>query len=111
MKAKPYHLTQEQALEILKPLGFTPDPIKGAVFVPSNGRGSLSLDVLQTAFNAALDKVLGEPEIYMAKSLENGTYATHPRKSECELFLAQSKLKNDGKQATVLTLYAPKDMT
>lgn len=91
---KPYHLTQEQALEILNA-------------IPSN----LSPEIRATKFaNAALDKVLGEPVLYMAKSLENGTYATHPRKTECELFLLQSKLINDGKQAIVTPLYAPKEL-
>lgn len=104
---KPYHLTQEQASEIRRN---TADPHQRIMHQPKTSF-LVSEEWLQAFANAALDKVLGEPEIYMAKSLENGTYATHPRKSECELFLAQSKLKNDGKQATVLTLYAPKDMT
>ena len=107
---KPYHLSQEQALEILKPLGFTPDPIKGAVFVPSNGRGSLSLDVLQTAFNAALDKVLGEPVATVYKSCDYdpslGFSIPNGR-----LDIAAIKGMSDSGLTAGTKLYAPKELT
>jgi hypothetical protein len=47
----------------------------------------------------------GEPVLYMARNLHNKSYATHPSKAECELYLAQSRLKNDGIEAEVVPLY------
>lgn len=93
---KPYHLTPEQALEILKPLGFIPDPIKGAVFIPSNSRGSLDIEVLQSAINAALDRVLGEPVAYRWYESKWSEY--------------RYTLKPN-KHRTCTPLYAPKGLT
>lgn len=57
-------------------------------------------------WNAAIKHLHNaKPELYMAKNLHNKTYATHPNKSECEVYLAQSGLKNDGIEAKVIALY------
>ena len=43
--------------------------------------------------------------IYMARNLHSSSYATSRNKSEAELFLHQSGLKNDGVEADVIPLY------
>jgi hypothetical protein len=43
--------------------------------------------------------------LYMARNLHSSSYATSRSKAECELFLAQSALKNDGVEGEVIALY------
>lgn len=57
-------------------------------------------------YQAALSVGTAQPMLYMAVNLHNNKYyATSRSKAEAELYLAQSGLKNDGKDAAVIALY------
>lgn len=54
---------------------------------------------------AALQESEAGAVLYMAKNLHSKSYATSRSKAEAELFLLQSGLKIDGKEAAVIPLY------
>lgn len=46
-----------------------------------------------------------DPVLYMAKNIHNNSYATSFKEAEAKLYLAQSGLKNDGIEATIIPLF------
>jgi hypothetical protein len=96
---KPYHLTQEQALEIAKEM----DNHGFALTAYSDGSVEFhSAHVLAEYLNAALDKVLGEPVGYVREYAVEFIAKQSPNYT---VINAESQANTD------IALYAPKGLT
>lgn len=60
-------------------------------------------DALKAELKLLRGKV--DPVLYMAKNIHNNSYATSFKEAEAKLYLAQSGLKNDGIEATIIPLF------
>jgi hypothetical protein len=93
---KDYHLTQERALELARANGFA--------LIAGDFESDKLLDHLIVFANAALDKVLGEPDIEIESAEERtGAYFTN-----CKLSV---KTYNGYVPKEGNKLYAPKGLT